>query len=150
MFPKQWIFRRRKKRTSRTSLTIHYQKHRSIAEHIIRYKVHQWNAVLQLQHGRITIRNQRSRWGSCSGHGNLNFNYKLIFLPEHLLDYVVVHELCHLQELNHSQDFWALVEDVLPAYRNYKYELRTYERAWKLDDRYLQKYRSIIDMEPQR
>lgn len=69
-----------------------------------------------LNYGRITIRHQRSCWGSCSGKGNLNFNCLLMLAPPEVLDYVVVHELCHRKELNHSCRFWAEVERVLPDY----------------------------------
>lgn len=68
-------------------------------------------------YGRITIRNQRSRWGSCSGKGNLNFNCLLMLAPPDVMDYVVVHELCHRKEMNHSPRFWAEVARVLPEYR---------------------------------
>lgn len=67
-------------------------------------------------HG-ITIRNQRSCWGSCSGKGNLNFNCLLMLCPPEVADYVVVHELCHLKQMNHSPAFWAEVERVLPDYK---------------------------------
>lgn len=60
--------------------------------------------------GRITIRDQRTRWGSCSYSGNLNFSWRLIMAPEHVLDYVVAHEVAHLRELNHGERFWSLVE----------------------------------------
>ena len=70
-----------------------------------------------VSYGRITIRSQRSRWGSCSSRGNLNFNCLLMLTPPEVLDYVVVHELCHRKELNHSPRFWAEVETVLPGYK---------------------------------
>lgn len=68
-------------------------------------------------YGRITIRNQRTRWGSCSGKGNLNFNCLLMLTPPEVIDYVVVHELCHRKEMNHSKAFWREVEKVPPNYR---------------------------------
>ena len=66
--------------------------------------------------GRISIRSQRTKWGSCSARGNLNFNCLLVLAPAEVLDYVVVHELCHLLEMNHSRRFWAEVARVLPDY----------------------------------
>lgn len=73
---------------------------------------------------RVTIKNTKSRWGSCSKKGNLNFNYKIILLPVHLADYIIVHELCHLKEMNHSSKFWSLIEKQIPDYKNYRKELR--------------------------
>ena len=64
----------------------------------------------------ITVRDQKSRWGSCSSRGTLSFNYRLIFAPSVILDYVVVHELCHLTHMNHSKDFWDMVASVMPEY----------------------------------
>ena len=73
--------------------------------------------VVGVTYGRITIRNQRTRWGSCSAQGNLNFNCVLMRAPDDVLEYVVVHELCHRKEMNHGPKFWAEVERVLPNYR---------------------------------
>ena len=72
----------------------------------------------------ITIRDQKSRWGSCSSRGTLSFNYRLIFAPPIILDYVVVHELCHLTHMNHSKDFWNMVKQVMPDYQTHKNWLR--------------------------
>ena len=78
---------------------------------------------------RLSVRNQRTRWGSCSRTGNLNFNYKIALLPEPLADYIIAHELCHLGEFNHSQAFWDLVAVAIPDYRERRAELRRIERA---------------------
>lgn len=72
----------------------------------------------------ITIRNQRTCWGSCSRKKTLSFNYKLIFLPARVQEYVVVHELCHLREMNHSPKFWTLVSQIIPDYTERRRELR--------------------------
>ncbi len=74
--------------------------------------------------GKIAIRNQKSRWGSCSKHGNLNFNYKLVFMPPEARDYVIVHEICHIKEFNHGRGFWALVAETVPEYRALRKQLR--------------------------
>ena len=76
-----------------------------------------FSAVMGVDYGRISVRQQKPRWGSCSVRGNLNFNWKLALMPEEILDYVVVHELAHRVEMNHSPRFWAVVETVLPDWR---------------------------------
>jgi hypothetical protein len=96
------------------------EKTRSLVQERLTY----FNQFYGFAWKRISIRNQKSRWGSCSRKGNLNFNYKLYFLPAELQDYIVVHELCHLGELNHSKKFWSLVEKTMPDYNERKKELR--------------------------
>ena len=81
-------------------------------------------------YGRITVRDQKTRWGSCSQTGNLNFNFRLILAPLEVLDYVVVHELCHRRQMNHSTQFWQEVAQVLPDYRKRKAWLT--ENGWRL------------------
>ena len=81
-------------------------------------------------YGRITVRDQKTRWGSCSQTGNLNFNFRLILAPSEVLDYVVVHELCHRRQMNHSTQFWQEVAQVLPDYRKRKAWLT--ENGWRL------------------
>ena len=80
-------------------------------------RVAYYETILGVTHGTITIRDQKTRWGSCSSKGNLNFNWRLMLAPPRILDYVVVHELCHRIEMNHSKAFWDAVETVLPDYR---------------------------------
>ena len=92
------------------------------AKRIIPPKVHRYAALMGVTYGRITIRFQKSRWGSCSGKGNLNFNCLLMKAPDEVIDYVVVHELCHRKQMNHSPRFWAEVERILPDYKE--------RRAW--------------------
>ncbi len=84
----------------------------------------QFAPLVGADYGRITIRSQRTRWGSCSSRGNLNFNCLLMLCPPPVRDYVVVHELCHRKELNHSPRFWAEVKRVLPEYEVQKQWLR--------------------------
>ena len=80
-------------------------------------RLREWAGKAGVTYGRVTVRNQKTRWGSCSAKGNLNFNCLLMLCPDRVADYVMVHELCHRKELNHSPRFWAEVERVMPDYR---------------------------------
>ena len=88
-----------------------------LAKKVIPEKASYYARLMGVDYGRISIRKQRSRWGSCSREGNLNFNCLLMMAPPEVLDYVVVHELSHRLEMNHSVRFWAQVEKVIPDYR---------------------------------
>ena len=94
------------------------------ARQVIPKRVAEYAPLVGVTWGRITIRKQRSRWGSCSSLGNLNFNCLLMLAPRQVLDYVVVHELCHRKEMNHSVRFWAEVERIIPDYRTCRNWLR--------------------------
>lgn len=87
--------------------------------------------IMDVSYGRIAVKEQKTRWGSCSARGNLNFNWKLILMPEEILDYVVVHELAHRKELNHSPAFWKVVEDVMPDYKERRHWLKTAGRRYQ-------------------
>ena len=80
-------------------------------------RVRYFASRMQVTYGKITIRHQKTRWGSCSSRGNLNFNCLLMLVPAEVADYVVVHELCHRKQMNHSAAFWTEVEKILPDYR---------------------------------
>jgi predicted metal-dependent hydrolase len=101
-----------------------YLKHKEQARALVLRKIIQFNARLGgASYYRVSIKDQKTCWGSCSRKGNLNFNYKILFLPERLQDYVIVHELAHLRELNHARRFWALVETVIPDHRALRKDL---------------------------
>ncbi|MES2953066.1 MAG: M48 family metallopeptidase [Patescibacteria group bacterium] len=119
------FFKKRVKRRTNASSQKLYLLHKEAARKKVEEKVAIWNSLYGFSVGRIAIRNSRSRWGSCSLKGNLNFNYRLIFIREELFDYVVVHELAHLGEFNHGSGFWALVEHAIPDWKARRKELQT-------------------------
>lgn len=83
-----------------------------------------WNQFYHFSFVSIRVRNQKTRWGSCSSKRTLSFNFKILFLPTHVADYIIVHELCHLKELNHSPAFWRLVARTIPNYNEIRKSLR--------------------------
>ena len=102
-------------------------------------KAARYAARLGVSFGRITIRTQRKRWGSCSAQGNLSFNCLLMLAPEAVQDYVVLHELCHRKQMNHSPRFWALVEHFMPDYKTHVAWLKTHGAALlsRIPERYV-------------
>lgn len=97
------------------------------AEYILSKRLLHFNAHYNFSYNRVTIKNVTTRWGSCSSKSNLNFNYKMALLPEELVDYIVVHELCHLREMNHSKKFWQLVEEKIPNHKELRKQLKFYQ-----------------------
>lgn len=107
-----------------------YLEHRDHAHTFVQKKLVYWSGIYRdrgiatFTYHTVSVKDQKTRWGSCSRHGNLNFNYRIARIPEHLADYIVVHELCHLVEFNHSRAFWALVAQTMPEYKAYRRELQ--------------------------
>ena len=108
--------------------------YRMQATQLIREKANKLGADLGLTYGQLSIRGQKTRWGSCSQKGNLSFNWKLIMAPEPVIDYVIVHELAHLKEMNHTKRFWQLVGQHCPKWRDHRKWLKDHavELAAKL------------------
>lgn len=118
------IVRRRSVRRPRGKVaTAKYEKHKEAARALVHHKLEEFNRHYNFTYHRVAIRDQHSRWGSCSKKGNLNFNYRLVLLSERLVDAVIVHELCHLKEFNHGPRFWALMAETIPDYVKRKNEL---------------------------
>src|SRR3989339_1317391 len=103
-----------RKRIVRYNQHVEYILNKEYARAFVHNRLQVLNQHYRFDYKRVSIRNQKTRWGSCSKRGNLNFNYRIVSLPIHLADYVIVHELCHLEEFNHSQNFWNLVARAIP------------------------------------
>jgi len=103
-----------------------YLTHKESARCIIEKKVRYFSQIYSFSYNKISIRNQSTRWGSCSKKSNLSFNYKIIFLPDNIINYIIIHELCHLKEFNHSNRFWNLVSSIIPDYKSIKKDILSY------------------------
>lgn len=117
-----WIYKRAKhiledssKRIVRSDEEIRQLKEE--ARRVLINRTDYYKELLGVHYQRIRIGDQRTRWGSCSSRGTISYNWHLILMPEHIVDYVVVHELCHLLEMNHSVRFWERVGAVFPDYQ---------------------------------
>jgi predicted metal-dependent hydrolase len=105
-----------------------YLAHKESARALVSARIKHFMNYYGPTHGivikRVAIKNHKSRWGSCSKNGNLNFNYKILFLPPQLSDYVIVHEICHLKEFSHARSFWNLVGETIPSYKELRKQLK--------------------------
>ncbi len=108
-----------------------FLKYELVAKNLIERKIAHFNQWYGFSGGKVLVKNLKSKWGSCSRRGVLTFNYLMVFLPDCLTDYIVVHELCHLKEFNHSKRFWKLVAQVMPGYQTIKKELK--QRGFSAD-----------------
>lgn len=122
-----WIYKRAKSEMSNAENRVdrseeEIKRLREQARVVLTRKSCEYASQLGVMFKKIRIGNQRTRWGSCSSKGTISYNWRLILMPEPIVDYVVVHELCHLLEMNHSDRFWGLVESIMPNYAE--------RRAW--------------------
>ena len=128
---KNWIRQKMHSYDSKPSLLAVRHTKKEIVEYreqariLVHERLHHFNQYYQFSFRKIFIKNQKTRWGSCSNKKNLNFNYRIALLPPHHADYIIVHELCHLKELNHSRKFWDLVAKTIPDYRKIRKAVRS-------------------------
>jgi len=113
------------KRLLRPRLTRrHYLKHKEDARILVHARLGHFNAHYGFSYNRVSIKDTKGRWGSCSSKRNLNFSYKILFLSPEESDYVIAHELCHLKEMNHGPAFWALVAETVPDWQKHRASIR--------------------------
>ncbi|MCX6740690.1 MAG: M48 family metallopeptidase [Candidatus Parcubacteria bacterium] len=105
-----------------------YRQNKKAALILVRELVANYNSIYGFKYNALKIKNQKTRWGSCSKKGNLNFSYKIAFMPRELAEYIVAHEICHLQEFNHAAKFWNLVGKTIPDYAQLRKKLRKWGR----------------------
>lgn len=134
---RQWVmdkinfFKRVDSKAIRTLSEDDYLNHKEEALNLVLKRMKFFNKKCRYTFNGIFIKNQKTRWGSCTKRKNLNINYKIMFLPKKQQDYIIVHEMCHLKEFNHSRKFWSLVENILPDYMDIRNELRNHELFYK-------------------
>lgn len=122
----KWVIKRvRVRRPSKKSRTAGLLQYGETARVLVHERLKHFNQFYNFVYHDIRIKSHLTRWGSCSSKGNLNFNYRIALLPPELADYIIVHELCHLGEFNHSQQFWDLVAQQIPNYQELRQQLKT-------------------------
>lgn len=104
---------------------ISFEDNKETASKLVLRIIKKFNKIYDLKYNKITIKDHKTKWGSCSKKGNLNFNYRIVFLPKRLAEYIIVHELCHLKELNHCRQYWNLVKKALPNHQDLIHELKS-------------------------
>ena len=107
-------------------------KYKKQAKAFLNQKCQTFAEQMGLRHGSVKVNGAKTRWGSCNRKGDINFTYRLLFAPEELIDYVVVHELAHTKEMNHSVNFWAIVEQIMPDYKTRRKKLREFQHQVEL------------------
>ncbi len=126
----EWILEKLKQHKEKAAKSIFPSSHKdflinkSRALRLAREKISKLNVFYCFKHAKVTIKNMNTRWGSCSKQGNLNFNYKMIYLSDELAEYIVAHELCHLSEMNHGRNFWKLVARTVPGWKILRKQLK--------------------------
>jgi len=114
---------RRKRRRRRASRSLPAGEKKA-AEEWFAGRVTEWADYMEIEHGKVRVRDMVSRWGSCTSKGNLSFNIRLLGAPGEIIDYVIVHELAHRREMNHSPRFWAVVKNAIPEYKELRKRLK--------------------------
>jgi predicted metal-dependent hydrolase len=128
MSKSKWILKKSNQLKNRKTISVPAITSKTKQETLrfVKERVEIFNEHYHFKFNKISIKSHKNLWGSCSSKKNLNFNYKLMHLPQEQADYIIVHELCHLKELNHSRQFWALVTETIPDFRRIKKELKSF------------------------
>jgi predicted metal-dependent hydrolase len=120
---------RRRRRTRSTTSKLVYKAASPVARLLAHERLTHFNQHYGYTYQKVFIRNTHTRWGTCSSRGNISFNWRIVNLSPALQDYVVVHELCHLKQLNHSPAFWTLVSETIPDWKARRQALKKYSLA---------------------
>jgi len=132
---KKWIYKKftelNKNKNAAKQIKLDFSRNEEEFKDLIKIYIHKFSVELNVEVNSVYFRRMKSRWGSCSSKGNISINRYLIFLPENLIEYLVFHEIAHLIELNHSKQFWAIIDSKFPRYKEIEKELSIYWLAVK-------------------